>query len=104
MPTRLSDEEFTARFDLADWRVESGRLEVVYRLQTYEAAATLVLDIARAAEAAMHHPDIDLRYPGRVHVHLMTHAVGGLTELDAGLAATITRLAALAEATAEPVP
>lgn len=46
MPTRLSDEEFTARFDLADWRVESGRLEVVYRLQTYEAAATLVLDIA----------------------------------------------------------
>ena len=35
------------------------------------------LDVAEAAERAGHHPDVDIRYPDRVHVALTTHAAGG---------------------------
>jgi 4a-hydroxytetrahydrobiopterin dehydratase len=94
MTTRLTPDEFNERFDLPGWQIVNNRLEIVYRAPTYEAAARLVLEIARAAEAAVHHPDLDLRYPGRVHVYLTTHAVHGLTELDGELAATISELAA----------
>jgi 4a-hydroxytetrahydrobiopterin dehydratase len=61
-----------------------------------------VAAIAAAADAAGHHPDVDLRYPGLVHVTLSTHAAGGLTERDADVAATISALAADAGARSLP--
>ncbi|MGD9755880.1 MAG: VOC family protein, partial [Acidimicrobiia bacterium] len=49
-----------------------------------------------------HHPDVDLRYPGAVHISLLTHARGGLTELDARLAAALSAAAAEAGLRSEP--
>jgi 4a-hydroxytetrahydrobiopterin dehydratase len=44
--------------------------------------------IGELADAANHHPDVDLRYPA-VTVRLQTHEIGGLSERDAALAVQI---------------
>ena len=85
-----------------DWRYLLGAIHATFHAGSYPAAAQLVVAFTEAAERAVHHPDIDVRYPGRVHVVLTTHATGGLTTLDADLAREFSRIAAAAGAAAEP--
>jgi 4a-hydroxytetrahydrobiopterin dehydratase len=104
MPTTVSADEFASRTDLPDWRYLLSRLEATFLAGSFHAGAALVAAIAEAADAADHHPDLDLRYPGRLHAALTTHAAGGVvTERDIALASTISRLAAEAGATSQPV-
>jgi 4a-hydroxytetrahydrobiopterin dehydratase len=49
------------------------------------------LEVAGAAEAVGHHPDIDIRW-NKVTLALSSHAEGGLTERDFQLAARIQEL------------
>jgi 4a-hydroxytetrahydrobiopterin dehydratase len=102
VPEKLTMSEFERRNDLPDWRILLGRIEANFIAGSFEQAARLVGEIAAAADAAGHHPDVDLRYPGRVHVALSTHAVNGLSERDAELAATISAIAAKAGVSSEP--
>jgi 4a-hydroxytetrahydrobiopterin dehydratase len=102
--TVLSPAEVTAQRGLSDWRYTLRRIEAQFRAGSFGAAAALVATIAQAADTADHHPDVDLRYPDRVHVVLTTHAVGsGVTDLDVSLARTISALAAAQGATVEPL-
>lgn len=78
-----------------------GRIEATFHAGSFEAASALVHKIVRAADSANHHPDIDVRYPGRVRVSLTTHSAGGLTQLDADLARVISGLASDAGASSE---
>jgi 4a-hydroxytetrahydrobiopterin dehydratase len=103
MAERVSAAEFDATADLPDWRYLLGAIEATFVADSFGTAARLVEQIAAAADAADHHPDVDLRYPGRVHVVLMTHAVDGLTTADVDLARTISSLAATAGLRAAPV-
>lgn len=91
-----------ARSGLGDWRVVSGRIDASFRASSFAGAAAFINDVARAADAAGHHPDVDLRYPGHVHITLTTHAVDGLTEADVALARTISDIAATARLASEP--
>jgi 4a-hydroxytetrahydrobiopterin dehydratase len=100
----VSAGRFAAEAGLDDWRFLLGRIEAVFVAKSFAAASAFVSQVAEAADAADHHPDVDLRYPGRVHVALTTHAVDGLTTADVDLAATISSLAATAGLAAEPVP
>jgi 4a-hydroxytetrahydrobiopterin dehydratase len=100
----VSAAQFDIETDLADWRFLLGRIEAVFVAESFAQAAEFVARLAEAADAANHHPDVDLRYPGRVHVALTTHAVDGLTTADLDLAGTISSLAASAGLAAEPVP
>jgi 4a-hydroxytetrahydrobiopterin dehydratase len=50
-----------------------------------------VNEVAGAAEAAGHHPDIDIRW-NKVTPALSSHAEGGLTDRDFQLAARIQEL------------
>lgn len=100
--TLVSADEFAAVEGLDDWRFLLGAIHAHFRAGSFSSAAALVATIAEAADAADHHPDIDVRYRDRVHVVLTTHAAGGLTTLDTQLAAQISRLAAAAGASAEP--
>lgn len=102
-PAPVTAAEIATRDDLPDWRVVLNRLEARFTAPSFGDAAALIADIAAAADAAEHHPDVDLRYPGRVHVVLTTHATGGLSDLDVSLALEISRLAAAREATSEPL-
>jgi 4a-hydroxytetrahydrobiopterin dehydratase len=100
--TAVTPEELAAVEGLDDWRFVLGGLRAGYRAGSFPAAAALVSAIADAAEAADHHPDLDVRYPDEVQVALRTHATGGLTTLDVDLALVVSDLARRAGATAAP--
>jgi 4a-hydroxytetrahydrobiopterin dehydratase len=102
MADKLTSSQFHERADLPDWRVLLGRIEAGFRAGSFEGAAQFVQQIAAAADAADHHPDVELRYPDRVHVTLTTHAAGGLTDADIDLADTISALASSAGVLSEP--
>lgn len=100
--TTVTAAEFAQMEALDDWRFVLGAIRADFVAPSFPAAAELVVSITEAAERAVHHPDIDVRYPGRVRVLLTTHATGGLTTLDVDLAREISLLAAAGDAT--PVP
>ena len=102
MVDKVTAAQFHARADLPDWRVLLNGIEASFGGGSFDQAASFLGQIAAAADAADHHPDVDLRYPDRVHVRLMTHASNGLTQADVELASTISALAADAGITSEP--
>jgi 4a-hydroxytetrahydrobiopterin dehydratase len=59
-----------------------------YELPTFRAAIAFVAYVAELAEAADHHPDIDVRYR-KVRLTLTTHLEGKLTDKDWELARRI---------------
>lgn len=88
----LSDADVTARVDPRHWRVLLGTLHATFATGTFANGLDLVRRVAAEAEEANHHPDVDLRYPS-VHVALVSHDVGGLTERDVALAGRISAVA-----------
>ena len=76
---------------LAGWRLESGALARDYTFPDFVEAFAFVTRLALAAEKAGHHPDIDIRY-NKVHVGLVSHDAGGITERDVAMAGTISKL------------
>ncbi|MEQ1703584.1 MAG: VOC family protein [Ilumatobacteraceae bacterium] len=96
--TPVSAAEFAA-LELGDWRYVLGGIEGRFRAPSFCAAGALVGVIAAAADAADHHPDLDLHYPGVVRVRLSTHAIGGLSNEDVAFAQRVSQLAAAAGAT-----
>ncbi|HQZ36126.1 MAG TPA: VOC family protein [Ilumatobacteraceae bacterium] len=101
--TSISPEQFSELEGLDDWRFVLGAIHANFHAGSFGAAAALATKIAAVADVLVHHPDIDIRYPDRVHVMLTTHATGGLTTLDQDLARVISAAAADAGATSEPV-
>lgn len=99
--TPVSAAEFARLDDLDDWRLVVSSIHGRFRAPSFPEAGALVGRIANAAEAADHHPDVELRYPGIVHVVLSTHAIGGVSDADVALARTISALASHAGATAD---
>src|SRR5688572_24855319 len=102
MAERYTQAEFARRHDLPDWSILLQGLETWWSAPTFSEAAGFAAEVAAAADAADHHPDLDVRYPGKVHVRLTSHDAGGLTDRDAKLAGTISALAAARGLTAEP--
>jgi 4a-hydroxytetrahydrobiopterin dehydratase len=76
---------------LPAWRRERETLVRTVGCPSFRDAMALVNAVADAAEAADHHPDIDIRWR-RVTFRLTTKAAGGLTGRDVEMAATIDRL------------
>ena len=93
-----------AEAGLDDWRFLLGRIEAQFRAGSFDGAASFALAVAEEANQANHHPDIDIRYPDRAFIALMTHATGGLTSLDLELATVISELARKSGLTSEPLP
>jgi 4a-hydroxytetrahydrobiopterin dehydratase len=93
--------QFDAAAGLEDWRFLLGRIEARFRAGSFAKAAAFAQQVAAAADAADHHPDIDIRYPDRLSVALTTHATSGLTTLDFDLARAISALAATAGVTTD---
>jgi 4a-hydroxytetrahydrobiopterin dehydratase len=80
------------RFYEFDWRVVRDDASTHFRTGSFAAGVALVDAIGKLADAANHHPDVDLRYDG-VTVRLKTHSEGGLTERDVALARQISAAA-----------
>lgn len=75
------------------WRLLLGQVAARYATGDFTTGARLVQRIADLADAADHHPDVDLRYP-HVTVGLTSHDVGAVTRRDLRLAAAIAEAAA----------
>lgn len=78
---------------LPGWTRRGDALVKAYAFPSYLAGVDFVTRVAHAAEAANHHPDLDVRY-ARVVCTLSTHSAGGITQKDLDLAAQIEGLAA----------
>ena len=93
---RLTDEQVvTALEGLPGWEREGDMIVKTYELVTFPAAIRFVVAVGDRAEAANHHPDIDIRWR-RVRLALTTHDEGGLSDLDVALAGEIEGLAGAA--------
>jgi len=73
------------------WRREGGELVKKAKRNGFTGALAFVNEVGALAEAANHHPDIDIRWD-TVTLRLSTHSAGGLTEKDLALAAQIDAL------------
>ena len=78
---------------LPDWRKSGVVIRRTYEFADFVAAMKFVNAVARSAERAGHHPDVDIRW-NRVTLALTTHDADGLTEKDFALARRADRLAA----------
>lgn len=86
---RLTDRQVQDRLsELRDWSWRGGQIQKTYSLRDFREAMAFVTRAALIAEAADHHPDIDIRYK-RVTLTLSTHSAGGLTHKDFDLAKEI---------------
>ncbi|MFE3797892.1 4a-hydroxytetrahydrobiopterin dehydratase [Nocardia tengchongensis] len=93
-PALLSDDDIAeALTDLPEWSRTGDSITRTVQAASFLAGIELVRRVAAAAEAANHHPDIDIRWR-RVTFTLSTHDAGGLTPLDTALAREIDRLQA----------
>jgi pterin-4a-carbinolamine dehydratase/ketosteroid isomerase-like protein len=93
-PHPITPEEFLTAPGVEGWSVAGphGPAERTFGTGTFARGVELVQEIAALAEAADHHPDVDLRYR-TVTVRLVTQDVGALSERDAALAAAISAAA-----------
>jgi 4a-hydroxytetrahydrobiopterin dehydratase len=73
------------------WTREDDELRTSVKLHDFAAALAFVNAVGAAAEAANHHPDIDIRW-NTVRLTLTTHDSGGITVLDLALAGVVDRL------------
>ena len=74
-----------------NWSREGDVLTTTVKLHDFAAALEFVNAVGAAAEAANHHPDIDIRW-NKVRLVLSTHDSGGITLLDLALAGAIDRM------------
>ncbi len=92
MPKLTAPQIKMALRAVAKWRQQGSAIRRTFQFKDFPAAIKFVNAVARAAEKAWHHPDIDIRW-NKVTLVLTTHDQGGLTEKDFELAAKFDRLA-----------
>ena len=91
-PPRLSPDELdTALRDLPQWSGDGDGLRRTVELPSCRDAVAAIVAIADVAEAMDHHPDVDLRWR-TLHLSLVSHSAGGVSELDLELARRIDAL------------
>ena len=90
----LTEDEIEAGLArLPQWTRDGDAITRAVSASSFLEGVALVVAVARAAEEADHHPDIDIRW-STVLFTLYTHSEGGLTAKDLALAAEIDRIAA----------
>jgi 4a-hydroxytetrahydrobiopterin dehydratase len=88
----LNDDEIAERLEDSQWSREGDTIVREWKLDDFAAAMRFVNQVADAAEAANHHPDILVHGWNKVRLTLTNHAQGGLTQADFDLARTIDGL------------
>ncbi|WP_104526148.1 4a-hydroxytetrahydrobiopterin dehydratase [Blastococcus atacamensis] len=91
-PPRLSPDELAAALHgLPLWSGNGEGIRRSVELATFRDAVAAIVAIADVAEEMDHHPDVDLRYR-TLHLSLVSHSAGGVSDLDLTLAARIDAL------------
>jgi 4a-hydroxytetrahydrobiopterin dehydratase len=91
-PPRLSPDELSAALTgLPAWSGDGDGIHRSVELPSFRDAVAAIVAIADVAEEMDHHPDIDLRWR-TLHLTLVTHSAGGVTDFDLQLARRIDGL------------
>jgi 4a-hydroxytetrahydrobiopterin dehydratase len=91
--TRLADAEIDdALAGLPGWERDGDTIRKTFTRKGFTGAAAFVQAMVAPANAANHHPDLEIHYH-RVTVTLSTHDEGGVTSKDLAMARTIDELA-----------
>jgi 4a-hydroxytetrahydrobiopterin dehydratase len=86
---KLTEAELKVFLDeMQGWTSLSNAIHRDFTFPGFRGAIAFVNRVADRAEAAGHHPDIEIHY-NRVYLSLSTHDAGGVTEKDVALAAEI---------------
>jgi 4a-hydroxytetrahydrobiopterin dehydratase len=101
MTEKITPRQFHEAPGIEDWRAVFEGACAHFRTKSFAVGVALVDEIGRLADAANHHPDVDLRYAG-VTVRLVTHDVDGLSEHDVALAQQISAAARELGVAADP--
>ncbi|WP_167046290.1 VOC family protein [Salinibacterium sp. ZJ454] len=101
MTEQISSQQFHESPGVDDWRSVFGGAVAQFRTKNFATGVKLVNFIGELADAANHHPDVDLGY-GSVTVRLITHDVDGLSQKDVDLARQISAAAAGLGISAQP--
>ena len=73
------------------WKKKGSAISHTYQFKDFAAAIKFVNAVAKLAEKAWHHPDIDIRW-NKVTLVLTTHDQAGLTEKDFAMAAKFDKV------------
>ena len=93
MPQPLPDDAIVRKLAaLPGWRREGEEIARTFDRGNFNGSIAFVNDIAAAANAADHHPDIAIAW-NKVTIRLSSHDAHGLTDRDFALAQTIDGLA-----------
>jgi len=91
-PTYVGDALAAKLTGLPRWTVQDDWLHREYTTDGWRSTMLLVNAIAFVAEAANHHPDLEVHW-SRVVVKLQTHSAGGISDKDIQMAERIESLA-----------
>jgi 4a-hydroxytetrahydrobiopterin dehydratase len=92
VPDRLSPDQVSAALrDLPNWSGDADGLRRTVQLPSFRDAVAAINSIADVAEEMDHHPDIDLRWR-TLHLSVVSHSAGGVTDNDLQLARRIDAL------------
>jgi 4a-hydroxytetrahydrobiopterin dehydratase len=91
---RLTDEEIRDALGdaLDDWTYDGAAIHRELTFKGFTSAVAFVGQLVEPANAARHHPDLEIHF-NRVVVSLSTHDEGGVTDKDLALARTFEALA-----------
>lgn len=92
MAKLLTETEITENLkDLPNWNLTGKTIKSKRIFTNFIEAIDFVNKLVAPAEAAGHHPDLEISY-NRVNITLTSHDAGGLTEQDFNLAKVIDHL------------
>ncbi len=86
-PTALNDDAIKQRLadELPDWEYDGQWIRRKFKTGGWQHTLMCVNALGYLAEAACHHPDLNVSY-GHFTVKLATHSADGITDLDFALA------------------
>ena len=91
MADRLSDIAIQRELgNLQGWSRRGDVITKTFQFRNFLTGINFVTAVAKAADAADHHPDIDIRFT-KVTCSLSTHSAGGITQKDLDMAKQIER-------------
>lgn len=101
MSDAITAADFQAGAGTGDWRVQGGSAVARFTTGSFATGLRLITRIGALAEAANHHPDVDLRYE-TVTVRTSSHDINGLSRRDLLLAQEISAAARELSIAADP--
>jgi 4a-hydroxytetrahydrobiopterin dehydratase len=85
----LSDDALAQALVESPWERDGEAIVREQEFDDFAAAIRYVNQVAEAAEAANHHPDILVHGWNKVRLELSTHSEGGITQSDVDMARTL---------------